>query len=115
VEDFLDGGPDLGALGGRQFHCSVDAVEDPSQNFLSERPDAVTLLQFLERDGLVVGVSDRVGSWWEDGVDAVEQSPGVVEKYGRVGALKARAEVINKAFKKGLELLGLGREVLIGP
>jgi len=45
----------------------------------------------------------------------VEQSPGVVEEHCRVGALHSKAEVVHKAFKEGLELLGLGGEVVIEP
>lgn len=104
VQEFLDCSPDLCKLSRWQFNGAVDAIKYPSQNFFLEGPDSF-LLELLERDGLPVGVGVARRWRWENGVDGVQESTGMVEQDIRVGALDSPGKIINIDLKQGIEVL----------
>jgi hypothetical protein len=59
---------------GWEFHGTKNAVENPSEDFFSDSPDAIALKEFLVRDWVVFGESRRRRR--KDGMDAVEHGPG---------------------------------------
>lgn len=104
VQSPPDGGSNRGALGWGQLHGSVDAIKDPPQDFLSESPNAFPFSHFLQGNGFIIWVSNWVRGWWEDGVDAMEESPGVVEEDCRVGALQGPEIIVHKDLQQVLQL-----------
>lgn len=72
-EELFDLFLDLVKFGRGQFNGALDAIKDPSKNFLPEGPNAFALQQFLEGHGFFIWVGAAWGCLGKDGVDSLEE------------------------------------------
>lgn len=49
-----------------ELNSAVDAIKDPPQNLFSKSPDALTLMELLEGDRLIIRVAFWIGACWEN-------------------------------------------------
>ena len=81
-----------------KFHGSVDAIEDPAEDFLASVPHSLALQdELLVGDGVLPVLSH--GCWGrEDLVDGVEEGSAVVAQGVRVRGLEQAAVVVDVAL-----------------